>query len=102
MSDDERTVYVNNGKINPTEVYHAKVSHAAHRRFSKNRVDEMSVGEAEAKGLRPCKICTHDPGGAACPACGRVGDGDDVLADGQRWCGTDDCRVVSYHVGDDV
>lgn len=34
-----------------------------------------------------------------CPGCGQEGDGDDVLANDQRWCPDPDCRVVSYTEG---
>lgn len=41
------------------------------------------------------------PGAGSCPSCGAAGGGDGVLAPGQRWCGSGDCRVVSFREGGD-
>jgi len=97
----EPTVYVNDNPIGETEVYHARKGHVTTlRRWSDRYVRETTPSEAQRDGLRPCKQCFPDDTGRFCPGCSSLGDGDDVLANGQRWCPNTGCRVVSFRGAD--
>lgn len=98
-----QTVYVNDNPIGETDVYHARRGHVTTlRRWRSDYTRETTASEAVEEGLRPCKQCFPVGSGQCCPSCGYEGNGDEVLAGGQRWCGNGDCRVVSFTEGDDA
>lgn len=99
------TVYINDNPIGETEVYHANKHHVTTlRRWADRYIRETTASEAQEEGYRPCKHCFPAYVNRSCPGCGHEGGGDDVLANGQRWCPNGDCRVVSFNLpeGDDA
>ncbi|MFC6973677.1 hypothetical protein ACFQL1_01695 [Halomicroarcula sp. GCM10025709] len=61
-------------------------------------VDDPGVAKAEGESWED--VADRRPAPESCPACHVVGDGDEVLAHGQRWCANGDCDVVSYREGE--